>query len=316
MLEDAQEKINSGEYEGAIQDLTEFLSREPGHAFALRLRAVAYLRLKELDLARVDLEASLAAEPRDARTHYNAGLVAEMSGQPDRALEFYEDSVRLDDAYVLPIRGRADLRFARGDFEGALRDYARLVELGADDSVLLRRGVSYYKLRRIPEALADYDAFLARSPDHAIAHYNRGLAREEAGDAAAALSDYERAVELDPSDLDAARRRDALRKPRRAPPKEESGPDPWFVRMPWPFRIVGSLAGLGVSGGLFYSSYLCIRYAIHVLQGKEDGFVKFPVILGLALGILGFAAGLVSLGILAGASQKGPVPGARRAGKR
>jgi hypothetical protein len=46
-------------------------------------------------------------------------------------------------------------------------------------------------LRRVAEAVAAYDAVLARDPAHPEAHYNRGLARLAAGDLADGFRDYE-----------------------------------------------------------------------------------------------------------------------------
>ena len=54
------------------------------------------------------------------------------------------------------------------------------------------------------DAVQAYDAVLAREPDNATAHYNRGLALQRTGDFRAAESAYERALELNPKDVEAA----------------------------------------------------------------------------------------------------------------
>lgn len=60
------------------------------------------------------------------------------------------------------------------------------------------RGTYLTELDRHAQAIADFDAAIAREPDLAVAYGNRGVARFRLGELDAALADFDRALELDP----------------------------------------------------------------------------------------------------------------------
>ncbi len=63
---------------------------------------------------------------------------------------------------------------------------------------LVNRGNTYGRLKRYPDALNEYNEALALEPDFATALENRGALRWMMGEPAAALTDLNRAVQLDP----------------------------------------------------------------------------------------------------------------------
>ena len=57
--------------------------------------------------------------------------------------------------------------------------------------------------RRFDEAVALYDEALTRKPHEALLHFNRAIALEDRGDAAAALASYHACLRLSPDLADA-----------------------------------------------------------------------------------------------------------------
>jgi tetratricopeptide (TPR) repeat protein len=141
---------------------------------------------------------------------------------------------------------RGEARLRRDDLEGALRDFARAVELRPDLAVaranlggaLLLQGDAgrafdeltraleldaghvlawanraIARLRRQDPAGAEEDASraIALAPAHPEAYATRGRARAAKGDLAGALLDYAKATELNPGDVDALQFRGVLR---------------------------------------------------------------------------------------------------------
>src|SRR5215468_11850684 len=66
----------------------------------------------------------------------------------------------------------------------------------------LERGNQWLEKGEWDRAIADYDLAIAFE-SRATAYHNRGIARQQKGDSAAALSDYTRAIELNPRYADA-----------------------------------------------------------------------------------------------------------------
>ena len=69
------------------------------------------------------------------------------------------------------------------------------------------RGNAKYDLKDYYGAISDYSKAIELNPEDAYAYYNRGLAKENIGDLSGAISDYSKAIELNPEYADAYRNR-------------------------------------------------------------------------------------------------------------
>jgi predicted O-linked N-acetylglucosamine transferase (SPINDLY family) len=89
--------------------------------------------------------------------------------------------------------------YRRGDSEAAVRHIrASLAIDGGSPYAHGNLGLALKRLRRLDEAIASFDAAIARAPAVAAFHSNRGLAHAEMRRFDAAEADFGRAVELDP----------------------------------------------------------------------------------------------------------------------
>ena len=73
--------------------------------------------------------------------------------------------------------------------------------MSADIEELLQHkaaGNECYKVKDYEGAIADYGEAIRLNRNHAVAFYNRGLARNAVGDNAGAVADYDQAIRLDP----------------------------------------------------------------------------------------------------------------------
>jgi tetratricopeptide (TPR) repeat protein len=88
-----------------------------------------------------------------------------------------------------------------GRLEDALADYEHAIALAPTDAlVYYNRGVTYERLGRFEDALADYARAIALDPADAKVYANRGLTYAQMGRFEDALADYARAIALDPAD--------------------------------------------------------------------------------------------------------------------
>lgn len=74
---------------------------------------------------------------------------------------------------------------------GSLEAYQR-------NNMHFQRANALFELRRYPEALADYDLFIAKSNGHVWALHQRGLTHREMGQRKLALFDFNKALEMNP----------------------------------------------------------------------------------------------------------------------
>lgn len=101
------------------------------------------------------------------------------------------------------------------EYERAIRDYNRAIQIAAKPNYFTNRGLAYASLEDFDRAIDDYNEAIHIDPEHETAWNNRGVANEKKGQLARALKDFEKAIEIKP-DYEKAlnnrkRLRDALR---------------------------------------------------------------------------------------------------------
>ncbi|MGI8554926.1 MAG: TonB family protein [Pyrinomonadaceae bacterium] len=92
---------------------------------------------------------------------------------------------------------RADAHMVKGEYDLAVLDYTKVIELNPKDaSSYISRGLSYYNKKSYDLAVSDYNRGIELSPNESIAYFNRGVSYEKLGNGSKALADYQKSVEL------------------------------------------------------------------------------------------------------------------------
>ncbi|TGX50130.1 DUF3857 domain-containing protein [Sphingomonas gei] len=202
---------------GAIADLTKAIALEPT-ADRYLWRSRLYSALKDDSHAMADARAALEIDPGSASA---VGRVAELlaeQGKRDEGLAMlaeradqggddknsyvnsqatllagggrFDDGIALLDTLIASAPGKADLLNSRCwlkatgnvSLDTALKDCSKAIELAESPaSILDSRGLVYFRLGRIDDALADYEAALEQVPDMAASLYMRGVIRKRTG---------------------------------------------------------------------------------------------------------------------------------------
>ena len=81
-----------------------------------------------------------------------------------------------------------------GDYEKALNDYAKLVQIKPDISSYFFRGYSYYGLNKYIEAIEDFTKVINFDKDETNAYFMRGLSKSYLNDRLGAISDYDEII--------------------------------------------------------------------------------------------------------------------------
>ena len=113
------------------------------------------------------------------------------------AVAFFRDEMGMfPDAADLCRRGAKKHR--REDFDGAIADYNRALELKPDFAIAyFFRATTNKASGKTEAALIDYDKAIALNPSFVEAYSHRGNLKRSLGDLAGALIDFAKAIELD-----------------------------------------------------------------------------------------------------------------------
>jgi tetratricopeptide (TPR) repeat protein len=144
--------------------------------------------------------------PNNPRAFYNWGRTLEAAGRPEKAIEAYEQSIRLNPRYASAYYNLGNVlneleRY--GDSIKALRAALRL----DPDHVKARAslGVALAKLGRLDEAIAAYQSALGLEPDQVVIRAKLADALKLAGREEEAIAAYRAVIALDSSHAGAHR---------------------------------------------------------------------------------------------------------------
>jgi len=121
-------------------------------------------------------------------------------GQYDRAIQDFDQALRLSPNEAVPLSSRCYAKASAGALAAALADCDEaLRRMPGHADFLDSRGFTYLKMRKLPQALADYDASLKVDPGHAAARFGRGVVRRQMGDVSGGDADIAAATAIDGS---------------------------------------------------------------------------------------------------------------------
>jgi tetratricopeptide (TPR) repeat protein len=131
--------------------------------------------------------------------YINRGGAYRAKGDFDRALADLDKAVQLDPRSALALMERASIYHAKGELDRAIADYdAAIAARPKSAAAFYGRGEAYRAKNDLDRAIADYDRALQLDKNSAAAHAGRAEAHRGKGDFDKALADFEEAMKLDP----------------------------------------------------------------------------------------------------------------------
>lgn len=229
LLKQAKATQSLGKINEALFYYASYLEHDPQNAEVLAAVGEIHLAKKNLDLAQVALDMSLAADPKLAKTHELEGLLLIQRNEYAGARAHFEKAVDLDPklwraqnglGMIADREGRFDAadkaynaalnvsprntqvmnnlgysRYLRGDFLGALSEVDQLLRLAPKyESAVLNRGLYLLRLGQEEEAFADLKLVLSE----ADAYNNLGFLLMRDGQLEKARSYFEKAIAHSP----------------------------------------------------------------------------------------------------------------------
>lgn len=114
------------------------------------------------------------------------------------ALADYAEAIRLDPNGFVPYALRANVYIDKGDYDLAIKDLDRLIELKPRADFYNNRGHALRRKGDLDRAIEDFNQSIKLDPSDPLAYWNRGLAYRDKGDASRAADDYKKALSLNP----------------------------------------------------------------------------------------------------------------------
>jgi len=117
--------------------------------------AIALVALQEFDRAAELLETGRSKAPDDPRLHCVSGVIARLTGQPDKATAYLQEACRLAPNYSDPLLQLGLVAMGRGDFAEAVRRFKATIRIDPEqDDAYALMAESYMSLSQ-PELARD-----------------------------------------------------------------------------------------------------------------------------------------------------------------
>ena len=226
-MSDGAKKGKAGDYTGAIEDFTKSLDLQKSAAVYAK-RAYAYLMVGNYGASISDANAATKLQNQFAQayfirgvSYYETGMYKEAKLDLDvfldhdrtnpiafnymaaiafqeqdykKAMENYNEVVRLDPKYPDIFTNRGMMRHYNQDFKGAIQDYNEALKLDPNNPTAYNnRGAAKMMMKDLDAALADFSKAITLNDKYADAYDNRGRARHAKGDTQGACADWQKA---------------------------------------------------------------------------------------------------------------------------
>ncbi len=121
----------------------------------------------------------------------------------DRALEDFNNSIKLNPNNAKVLTGRANIYGLKGQFDLALNDYSRAIQLDKTDAqTFLNRAGAYSLMKQFDKAIIDYNTALTLNPGLMAAKQNRSRVYISIGNYEKAIADLNELIQENPTNSD------------------------------------------------------------------------------------------------------------------
>ncbi len=190
LLEGTEQSMR-GQYKQAIATLSKAIELDPHHAEAYMNRGIAHLQSGEVERALEDFSQSLRLEPNPL-CYYNRAQAWLARQELERAAADLDEALRLAPQDAEAYNMRAIVLAEQGAHDRALADIDRAIELG-HRSGLSNKAIILEMAGKPEEAVACWEQVLKAKPKDAMALCRRGLLLERVGKREQARQDLEAA---------------------------------------------------------------------------------------------------------------------------
>ena len=226
--------INNGQYDKAIQHLTEAIRINPKDVKSLSNRGAAYYHKKMYAKAFKDLNKAIEIDPDYYGSYCNRGIVYEEIGnlkaalddyqtglkikplfrhalikrgnllqklkRPDLSIADFEQAIKINPHYPDPYNGLARAYYEMKDYDNALKAFNKAIKVDPNFSAsYANRGYFHLLMNNIDLAYKDINVAIRLNPQNFNALHNRGLLHKIKGQKNKAIQDFTTSIQYEPT---------------------------------------------------------------------------------------------------------------------
>jgi tetratricopeptide (TPR) repeat protein len=189
--------------EARISGCTALIDARQGTTTALAIaynnRGNAYAAKRDYDRAVQDFDQSIKLNPAYIKPINNRGVAYLRSGEVDLAIKAFDEAITLNPNYGEVFANRAGAYLKKNEYDRAARDYDAAIRLDPDlEAVWNGRCWIRAVLGALQAALEDCNKALQLGSTNAATYDSRGLIYLKMGQLGAAIDDYSSALRSDP----------------------------------------------------------------------------------------------------------------------
>ncbi len=191
-------KVRKGDLQGAIQDFTGALDRNPNFVDAYKNRGLARLIAGDFDGAIADYNQAIRLDGKSPALFNARGTALINKEEYDRAIADYDKAIKLDAKFAKAYYNRGQALYLKRQFDRAIADFDAFIRLSPNEAKgYVQRADARIAKADVDGAIADYDAAIRVDSGNGEAYSHRGEARRLQGDLQRSLADQDKAIELD-----------------------------------------------------------------------------------------------------------------------
>ena len=196
----------ASQFEGSDEDKLELLNESKDRCvensqFQTRL-GEAYLNLDKGELALASLDKAISLDPSNGLAYTLRGDYRDGNEQYSEAVSDYTQALVLapTDEYTLYRRAGSRLSLNVNDLDAALADIEKALSLNKDAPNLARKGFILHEMGRFSDAVSAYDQAIQLDPSDASLYRDRAGSKLFLDRFSDALADVNKALRIDPKD--------------------------------------------------------------------------------------------------------------------
>ncbi|NOT51833.1 MAG: tetratricopeptide repeat protein [Chitinophagaceae bacterium] len=195
----ADSLVNAGEYQKAISLFNTLISNYGEKERFLTGRGFAYVQTNDIVRSRKDYNQALVINPSCSKCILNLAMLDVLERNVSSAFSLIEKYIKLEPAEGLGYAKRGELKFQTGQFDGAITDLNKSLELGNKSFyVYFYLAMAQMYKGNNSEALKAINEAFKLEPDAELAYFIRGRIYVQMGDPQSALKDLFACLQKNP----------------------------------------------------------------------------------------------------------------------